>query len=295
MGYGIYTGGDRRFYPGLVAAVNALRHYGCEAPIAIFDLGLTSTMRRRLASVPEVRVLDMRPVIEAHSYVDSDVGNPVLDSYGFKVFGILHYSLFDSFTYFDADFLPLCNLETHLLPQILRGELLMSEDGVNHWTESIAALVNGKSGSFINFNAGFFSMSLVPFRRLLVEWGRLMSRRAVTRRMFTDQGPLNAAMNGLSIQPTSLNPYLWNQTWVSSGMAAEGLVIRSRDRLVYAPSKERICSWHGCGVRKLWHLSQVGPVFENRVVDAWRSKCEPYAPKAVIEIFKDFYSGELLN
>jgi hypothetical protein len=33
MSYGLYTGAERSYFPGVVAAINALRHYGCTAPV----------------------------------------------------------------------------------------------------------------------------------------------------------------------------------------------------------------------------------------------------------------------
>ena len=80
--------------------------------------------------------------------------------WSFKAFGIMQARLFRAFTFIDADYIPLCNLQEELHGRIENGEFLSTEDGWNTWTDVHAEAVGVRPGTYMNLNAGFFKPSM---------------------------------------------------------------------------------------------------------------------------------------
>jgi hypothetical protein len=290
MSYGIYTGGDREFFPGMVAAINALRWFGCGAPIAVLDNGLDPWMSEYLAGFSDVHVCDLRPLADVTRYTDvcSDE-SPVLLDYGFKAFGILHFNLFDRFTFIDADLLPLCDFEAALTPMIERGEFVSAEDGTNEWDDWHAAAIGVEPGIYVNINAGFFSLSMHHHAGIMHEWCHLMTRRKAMDRLFADQGALNVILDKRAVPKTALEPEFWNQTGLHHSMTRNGEVDHEGDAFVHLPTGRRINSWHTAGCPKLWQ--QLGVDFTGRdpeEVERVREESEGANPDVIVSAFRHF-------
>ena len=52
-----------------------------------------------------------------------------MKGWAYKAFAIVHCHLFSKWTFIDADYLPLCNLEKELRPLIEDGHIISTEDG----------------------------------------------------------------------------------------------------------------------------------------------------------------------
>lgn len=290
MSYGIYTGGDRAFFPGLVASVNALRWYGCQAPIAILDFGLEPWMSAYLDGFPEVKVFDLRPLGEVIRYTDvrSD-DSPVFLDYGFKAFGIAHFNLFERFTFLDADLLPLCDPEPFLDPLIERGAIVSAEDGLNEWGAWHAEAIGVEPGVYLNLNAGFFSLSWRYHSLVIHEWCHLMTRRRVMDNLFADQGALNVILDKYQIPKLALERELWSQTGLNEAMTVQNAVERSGDEFIHGPTGQRIGGWHTAGCHKLW--VQSGDRFgegDPGETERLRRESAGTSPREIVEAFSHF-------
>jgi hypothetical protein len=290
MGYGIYTATDHNFFAGVVAAINALRFYGCLAPVAVIDTGLDVWMRNYLQDFAGVEVLDLEVLRKMIRWTDvKSEESPVMHACAYKAFAIVHYARFDSFTFIDGDFLPLCNLEVALGPAIRRGEFISSEDGENVWNEDHQHAAGVDPGRYNNINSGFFSADTHRYAPILEEWRNLMTRRHPFDLWYLDQGALNVVLDKNRVTKTMLSRRHWNQTGMNEMLARSGAIGRCRDTLVDRSTGERIYAWHGCGWHKLWH--QIG-------IDHYRSdpsdrdrfyrECQGKSPRAVVELFRDF-------
>jgi lipopolysaccharide biosynthesis glycosyltransferase len=293
--YGIYTVGDDNFFAGLVAQVNALKYYGYHGPVAIFDIGFEPWMVEYLNGFDNVQVLDIEPVKKTIRFTDvmSDE-NPVMTGWAYKAFGIVHYDLFSKWTFIDADYLPLCNLEKELLPLIEQGHIISTEDGNNYWGMEHEMAIGVQPGSYININAGFLSLDMTVHAAIVHEWRNLMTRRKPFDLWYGDQGALNAIMDKWGVEKFTVDKVLWNQTWLNHEMAREDrcmLIREPGDMHVWdEPKDARIMGWHGAGWHKLWH--QVG-IDHYRKHDAMEREkfyreSQNKSPWPVVELFEHF-------
>ena len=237
MAYGIYSVADGNFFPGVVAAINSLRLHGCRAPLAIVDIGLDGWMRHYLEQFGDVKVLDIQPLVGRVRYTDvKSCEEPVMRHWAYKAFAIAHYDLFARFTFIDADFLPLCDLERELSPRIDRGEFVSSADGWNTWGEAHREAIGVEPGTYLNVNAGFFSLDMAVHGAVIREWRDLMTRSRPFDLWYGDQGALNAILDKYCVPKTALDPLLWNQTWLNEELAAGDAVVRHGRRLLHRPT-----------------------------------------------------------
>lgn len=290
LSYGIYTGGERAFFPGLVAAINALRWYGCRAPFAVFDVGLDPWMQDYLRGFADVQVCDLRPLAQVTRYTDVHMeASPVLCDCGFKAFGIVHVNCFERFTFMDADLLPLCDLEAALDPLIGDGAFVSVEDGWNDWEAWHAENIGVAPGPQPNVNSGLFSLSMAHHAAIMHEWCHLHTRRRAMDRLFADQGALNVVLDKYGVPKLALERELWSQAGLNQSMAAAGEVGRHGDELVHLPSGRRLGAWHTAGCAKLWQ--QAGVDFTGRSpdeIEAIRRQSEGTSPLPVVEVFDHF-------
>lgn len=293
--YGIYTIGDENFFPGILAAINALRYYNYKGQIAVFDLGFLPWMQDYFNQLEGVNVLPIEPINKLIRFTDvkSDE-QPVMTGWAYKAFGILYYDLFQSWTFIDADYLPLCNLEEELLPLIRKGHFVSTEDGTNHWDERHQEAIGVEPGSYMNINAGFISLDMQVHAPLIHEWRNLMTRRKPFDLWYGDQGALNAVLDKNGVHKYTLDKVLWNQTWLNESMAKEGaceLVQNGKEVYAYyPPQEERIMGWHGMGWHKLWHQIGIDHYRKDNAEERKRFFLESQgkSPKAIVDIFKYF-------
>jgi hypothetical protein len=294
-GYGIYTVGDDNFFAGLVASVNALKYYGYTGPIAIIDIGFEPWMAAYLEGFENVAVLDIEPVKKNTCFTDLVTDeNPVMTGWAYKAFGIIHYDLFPKWTFIDADYLPLCNLETELLPLINEGRVISTEDGMNYWGPEHEAAIGVRPGNYMNINAGFVSLDMNVHGRIVHEWRNLMTRRKPFDLWYGDQGALNAVLDKWGIEKYTLDKVLWNQTWLNSEMARENRCMLMREpnnmHAWYEPKDARIMGWHGAGWHKLWHQIGIDHYRKHDAAERMRfyNECKDKSPWPIVELFEYF-------
>jgi len=297
MAYGIYSVADSNFFPGVVAAINSLRLHGCRAPLAIVDIGLDGWMRHYLEQFGDVKVLDIQPLVGRVRYTDvKSCEEPVMRHWAYKAFAIAHYDLFARFTFIDADFLPLCDLERELSPRIERGEFVSSADGWNTWGEAHREAIGVEPGTYLNVNAGFFSLDMAVHGAVIREWRDLMTRSRPFDLWYGDQGALNAILDKYCVPKTALDPLLWNQTWLNEELAAGDAVVRHGRRLLHRPTGQRIFAWHGCGWYKLWHQIGIDHFRDDPGErDRFRTECVGRSPGAVLEVFRELLFMDRFN
>lgn len=293
--YGIYTVGDDNFFAGIVAAINSLRFHGYWGPIAVLDIGFEAWMVSYLNDYANVGVLDIEPVKENQRFTDVKTDeNPVMKGWAYKAFGILHYDLYDQWTFIDADYLPLCNLEAELRPLIAQGHFVSTEDGNNTWDERHADAMGVKPGDYMNINAGFISLDMKVHGSIIHEWRHLMTRKKPFDLWYGDQGALNAVLDKWEVPKYTLDKVLWNQTWLNKAMAVENqCFLRGEGKglhVWYAPKEARIMGWHGAGWHKLWHQIGIDHYRKHAPEERLRFffECEGQSPTAIVEIFKFF-------
>ena len=291
--YGIYTVADRNFFSGAVAAVNSLRHHGYKGPIAVIDVGLREWMRAHLLSYDDLFVLDIEYLKRAVRYVDvlsSEI--PVMHGWAFKAFGISHFNLFESFTFIDADYLPLTNVEAVVRPLIEAGQFVSTPDGNNTWTNLHRDAVGVATGSYPNVNAGFVSLSMLHHDYVVHEWRNLMTRRKPFELWYGDQGALNAILDKHGVEKTTLSELLWNQTWLNGTLKACDAVVFEKfpePRLIHSPTGQRFMGWHGWGWHKPWHALGIDEYREDAADrDRFRRECLDRIPEPAIAAFKYF-------
>lgn len=293
--YGIYTIGDENFFPGILAAINSLRYYGYPGDIGVADLGFLPWMKDYLNAMPGVVVLAIEPINRLIRFTDvkSD-DQPVMTGWAYKVFSILHYDLFESWTFIDADYLPLCNLEAELYPLIEQGHFVSSEDGSNTWDERHEAAIGVKAGSYMNINAGFISLDMQVHAPIIHEWRNLMTRRKPFDLWYGDQGALNAVLDKYDVPKYTVDKVLWNQTWLNEPMAKEGacqLIEAVADvHVFYPPKDDRLKGWHGTGWHKLWHQLGIDHYRKDNAEerDKFYLESQGKSPQAVVDIFEYF-------
>jgi hypothetical protein len=297
MGYGIYTVGDHNFFAGIAASINALRLYGCEAPVAVMDIGFTPWMRRYLRDFHNVHVLDMEPLRGLFRFTDVKSNeDPLIHGWAFKAFGIVHFNCFDEFTFIDGDFLPLCNIEAEVRPLIRTGAVVCTEDGSNNWDERHREAVGVAPGRYMNINAGFFSLDMKRYGWLMHEWRNLMTRRKPFDLWYGDQGAFNALLDKYDVKKVLLDRVLWNQTWLNAQMAAANEVDRVAGVLTHTPTRRRIYAWHGTGWYKLWH--QIGIDHYRSDVDErerFYQEAQGKSPSAVVALFRELLFLDRFN
>lgn len=297
LDYGIYTVGDHNFFAGVVAAINALRFFGCRAPIAVIDIGMEPWMPAYLEGFPDVRVLPISPLLGVTRYTDVRSNEePVMQDWAYKAFAIVHYSLFRTFTYIDGDYLPLCNLQEELEPLINQGKFVSSEDGRNTWGEAHQQAIGVRPGDYLNINSGFFSLDTARYGSVIDEWRNLMTRRKPRALWYGDQGALNAILDKYGVEKTAFPRLTWNQTGINTSLAESGEVVRQRETLVHQPTGQRIMGWHGCGWHKFWHqigIDHYRGSAEER--EAFRRESQNKSPRAAVELFEHFLFLDCFN
>jgi hypothetical protein len=293
--YGIYTVADDNFFSGIVASINSLRHHEYFGPIAIIDIGFEDWMHDFLLAYDNVFVLDIQPVCKGIRFVDIKSDEcPVMKGWAYKAFSILYYDLFESWTFIDGDYLPLCNLKTELKPYIDQGLFISTEDGMNTWNEAHHEAIGVKPGSYMNINAGFISLSMEKYGYILHEWRNLMTRSKPFGLWYGDQGALNAILDKYDVEKTCLDKVLWNQTWLNEKMAKEETcrLVKNGDEIFihYQPLNAKIMGWHGAGWHKLWHQLGIDHYRKNDEEERKRfhSECQRKSPEAIVEIFRHF-------
>ncbi len=300
--YGIYTVGDENFFAGVAASVNALRYYGYTGPIAIIDIGFEPWMADYLNSFDNVTVLDIAPVKKNIHFTDivSDE-SPVMKGWAYKAFGIVHYDLFSKWTFIDADYLPLCNLEKELRPLIEEGHFISTEDGINQWGLAHQNAIGVEPGNYMNINAGFISLDMEVYGHIVHEWRNLMTRCLPFDLWYGDQGALNAILDKWQLQKYTLDKVLWNQTWLNTEMAREDrcqLMRAPGDMQVwYEPKDARIMGWHGAGWYKLWHQLGIDHFRKNDAAERARfyAECKNKSPWPIVELFEYFLFLDQFN
>jgi len=295
--YGIYTASDENFFAGTVASLNALRYYGYHGPVAIFDLGFVPWMREYLSAFPEVQVLDMAPLVRSLRFTDErSMESPVLKDCAFKAFGIVQYDLFRTFTFLDADYLPLSNVAEVLRPLIDQGHFVSTEDGINEWDARHQDAMGVEPGRYLNINAGFISLDLDRHGPVIHEWRNLMTRRKPFELWHGDQGALNAILDKWGVPKHTLDRVLWNQTWLNEDMARENRchwveeAPPGQSHVWYEPRSARIMGWHGTGWHKLWHQIGIDHFRKGNWAERIRfaAECRGKSPGAVVRAFEHF-------
>ncbi|MEO1450784.1 MAG: hypothetical protein AAFV07_14740 [Bacteroidota bacterium] len=300
--YGIYTVGDENFFAGVVAAINALRYYGYSGPVAVIDIGFQEWMVDYLRQFESVRVLSIEPVKRQTRFTDvCSEDSPVMQGWAYKAFSIVHYDLFDQWTFIDADYLPLCNLEKELRPFIQQGKFVSTEDGVNNWDAKHEAAIGVAPGAYMNINAGFVSLDMEVHGAIVHEWRNLMTRRKPFDLWYGDQGALNAILDKYDVEKFTVEKTLWNQTWLNESMAREGqceLMEKAGCKVVwYHTMDQRIMGWHGVGWHKLWHQIGIDHYRKDRPDERERFyvECQGKSPAAIVEIFRFFLFMDTFN
>lgn len=300
--YGIYTVGDENFFAGVVASVNALRYYGYTGPVAVIDVGFLAWMVDYLNDFENVQVLDIAPLRRTIRFTDIITDEePVMCGWAYKAFGIVHYDLFDRWTFIDADYLPLCNLQEELLPLITAGHFVSTEDGINVWTEQHQEAIGVKPGSYMNINAGFISADMNVHAAIIHEWRNLMTRRKPFDLWYGDQGALNAVLDKWEVPKFTLDKTLWNQTWLNNEMARENrcLLIRQPADMHawYEPLDARIMGWHGAGWHKLWHQLGIDHYRKENAEERNRfyHESKGKSPWPIVDLFESFLFMDNFN
>jgi len=300
--YGVYTVGDENFFAGIVAAVNSLKYHGYHGPIAVIDIGFNEWMKSYLAAFENVALLDIEPVRKDIRFVDvkSDE-SPVMKGWAYKAFSIVHYDLFDNWTFIDGDYLPLCNLEEELLPDIKRGHLISTEDGHNTWDERHMEAIGVEPGGYVNINGGFISLSMETYGAIVHEWRNLMTRYKPFDLWYGDQGAFNAVLDKYGVEKTCLDKVLWNQTWLNERMAIENKCSLHHENgkvfVRYEPLGAKIMGWHGTGWHKLWHQIGIDHFRKHNEVERkkFHDESQGKSPGAVVEIFRYFMFLDTYN
>lgn len=268
--YGIYTAANASYFAGVVVQLESLRLHGYTGKLVVFDTGLEPWMREYLIEhgahvflmdfVRHIRFTDVKA--EEHAGIKD---------WSFKAFGISQARMFRRFTFIDADYIPLCNLQSELFDRIDRGEFLCTDDGENNWDERHFEAIGVAPGRYVNVNAGFFSLSLDHFDWLIEEWRNLMTRWKPFDLWHGDQGALNAILDKYGVRKSFVGHGAdWNQTYYCEKLAKNGMVeIES-----FAPpilrhrGGNRIYGWHGCGRFRYWHALGVahGHQYEDEIL-----------------------------
>jgi hypothetical protein len=300
--YGIYTVGDDNFFAGVVAAINALKYYGYQGPVAVIDIGLDAWMVEYLRSYQSVTVLDIKPVRKDIKFTDIlSTESPVMKGWAYKAFGIVHYNLYTKWTFIDGDYLPLCNLEMELKPLIEEGLFVSTEDGQNDWGERHKDAIGVTPGRYLNINAGFISLNMDVYGHIIHEWRNLMTRYKPFDLWWGDQGALNAILDKHAIKKSCLDKVVWNQTGINEKMALESACALKKDGdQVYAfhkSLKSRIMGWHGMGKNKLWHQIGIDHYRKNNSEERAKfyRQCQGKSPQAIVEIFAHFLFLDSFN
>jgi lipopolysaccharide biosynthesis glycosyltransferase len=289
--YGIYTLGDHNFFAGIVASINALRFYGYIGPIAVIDIGFEEWMQDYLESFSDVSVLSIEPAKKDIRFTDVRTDeSPIMKNCAYKAFGILHYNIFERWTYIDGDYFPLCNLEAELRPLIEAGLFVSTEDGTNTWEKKHQEASGVMPGTYMNINAGFVSLDMKKYAPIVHEWRNLMTRR---KPFGHDQAALNAILDKWNIAKHVLDKVLWNQTWLNEAIAKEKLcrLVRSKQdiHVWYEPKASKIMGWHGTGPNKLWHQLGIDHYRKNSEERLkFYEQCQGIAPSPILEIFEYF-------
>lgn len=287
--YGIYTAADDNFFPGVVVQYHSLRQHGYSGRLAVIDTGLEPWMRDYLTERGVVLIsMDFAKRTRFTDVLTDETAG--VRGWSFKAFGILHANLFKRFTYIDADYIPLCNLEAMLYPRIERGEFLCTEDGLNTWDERHTDAIGVAPGTYMNVNAGFFSASLEHHGPLLEEWRNLMTRRKPFELWYGDQGALNAILDKYSIPKVLVGDKSdWNQTWLNERLARGPQVVVGslRPPVLQHEDGRRIYGWHGCGWCRYWHCIGIDHYRKDTAeVEKMRLECSGKVPAAVLEVFR---------
>lgn len=294
--YGIYTVSDENFFAGTVASINSLRYYGYKGPFAVIDIGFLPWMREYLSNYDGVMILDIEPFKRDVRFTDVKTDeSPVMKDWAYKAFGIVHYNLFRCWTFIDADYFPLSNIEVILRPLAEAGHFVSTEDGNNHWDKRHQEAIGVKPGTYMNINAGFITINMGIHGAIVREWRDLMTRRKPFDLWYGDQGALNAVLNKWEIKPHVLDKLLWNQTSLNKRMADENKCVIIEDdpshvHVIYQPKNAAIMGWHGTGWDKLWH--QIGIDHYRKENETERQKffqeCQGKSPLPVVQLFERF-------
>lgn len=286
--YGIYTAADANFFSGVVVHLHSLRAHGYTGKLAVIDTGLDPWMKEYLERKQAI-VIPM-DFVKSIRFTDVKTDeNAGMRGWSFKAFGIMHARLFKRFTFIDADYIPLCNLQAELYDRIERGEFLSTEDGENTWDESHHDAIGVEPGSYMNINAGFFSLSLDYFEFVMEEWRNVMTRRKPFELWYGDQGALNAILDKYSVPKTLVGHKAdWNQTWLNEKLAKENLVVVDSfdPPILRHKNGNRIYGWHGCGWSRYWHCIGIDHYRQNvdEIVGMQRESVGKI-PRAVLEVF----------
>jgi hypothetical protein len=297
--YGIYTAADDNFFPGVVVQLNALRLHGYMGRLAVIDTGLAPWMREYLSRRGAIIIpLDFTKQVRFSDVLSDETAG--MRGWSFKAFGIMQARLFRCFTFIDADYIPLCNLQAELHARVSDGEFLCTEDGSNIWDESHADAIGVRPGTYMNVNAGFFSASMDHHGAILEEWRNLMTRRKPFDLWYGDQGALNAVLDKYGTPKVLVgDKSQWNQTSMNAALARDNAVTVasvSPPILRYGDGR-RIFGWHGCGWCRYWHCIGIDHYRQDKAeIDEFRRECAGKVPQAVLELFSHmlFYDDDLV-
>ena len=286
--YGVYTVSDASFFPGTVANINSLRYHGYQSPIAIIDIGFDDWMIQYLKKFDNVKVLDISSLRKIIRFTDVKTNDePIMKGWAYKAFGIVHYDLFQCWTFIDADYFPMCNLEQHIKPLLSYSKFVCTEDGTNTWKEEHQEATGVMPGKYMNINAGFISLNMETHGYIIHEWRNLMTRKKPFDLWYGDQGALNVILDKYGIEKTLLDRKLWNQTWLNEKMAKENSIELRDGKLYHKQMNAVIMGWHGTGWHKLWNQLGIDHYRKNKSEQTkFYEESLGKSPKPIVEEFK---------
>lgn len=295
--YGIYTVSDANFFPGVVANINSLRYHGCAATVAVIDIGLDLWMKNYLKEYSNVKLLDLTELMEQIRFTDIvSTDSPIMTGWAYKAFGIVHFDLFDCFTFIDADYLPLCDLEKELKPAAVEGQFLSTYDGENTWEKKHEDAIGVKPGKYVNINAGFITLSMKKYAYIIHEWRNLMTRKKPFGLWYGDQGALNAILDKYGIDKATVDRRIWNQTMLNTAMTRSGVVEKRGDMIFHKEVRQKIMGWHGTSWHKLWHQMGIDYYRKDKAErEKFYKDGHGKSPQAVVDIFREFLFMDKYN
>ena len=158
--YGIYMVRVAAIFPALSLPSIPRDFHGYRGPVAVMDTGLEPWMRDYLSSYEGVEVLPLALIRSGTRFTDvRSHQSPVSRGNAFKAFGIVHYDLFDRFTWVDADLFVTCDPVAEVGPLLSEDAVVGTEDNSNTWTARDEEATGVTPGTYPQMNSGFVSLS----------------------------------------------------------------------------------------------------------------------------------------
>jgi hypothetical protein len=286
--YGIYTVSDANFFPGIIANINSLRYHGYQSPIAIIDIGLEPWMVKYLQQYDNVKILDIKPLKDIIRFTDTKTDeSPIMKGWAYKAFGIVHFDLFQCWTFIDADYFPMCNPEQHIKPLLSYGKFVCTEDGHNTWEEKHQQATGVKPGKYMNINAGFISVNMETHGHIIHEWRNLMTRKQPFQLWYGDQGALNVILDKHGIEKTLLDKRIWNQTLINPDIIGRDLATTQDGKPYHKEAGKPFMGWHGMLFDKLWHQIGIDHYRKDQTErEKFYKECQGKSPRCIVDEFK---------